>query len=74
MKYKRQLMTGIFALALMAGSSSVFAAEDFIPNSKTIQYHNQVQMKSYARNTADDIQKTASKMHKKSLKIHKQKA
>jgi hypothetical protein len=74
MKYKRQLMTGIFALALMAGGSSVFAAENFIPNSKLDQYQNQVQMKSYAKNTTDDNQKTAIKKHKKSQRTYKQKS
>ena len=43
MKYKRQLMTGIFALALFTGNSSAFASEDFVPTSKNDQYQNQVQ-------------------------------
>jgi hypothetical protein len=67
MKYKRQLMTGIFTLALMAGGSSAFAAEDFIPNSKIMQYQNQLQMKSYANDTSDDIQEVPNQ----SQKIHK---
>jgi hypothetical protein len=47
MKYKRQLMGSMFALALLMGNSSMLDVEDFVPDSKVGQYVSQVKMKSY---------------------------
>ena len=46
MKYKRQFMGSMIALALLVGNYSSADAEDFVPPSKVSQYMNQVQMKS----------------------------
>ena len=46
MKYKRQLMGSIFAMALIVGGYPALDVEDFVPNSKVNQYLNQVHMKS----------------------------
>jgi hypothetical protein len=85
MKYKRQLMTGMFALALLATGSSVFAADIPVTGLKTMQQTNQVKMKSGstdgvidAKNskgkdleTKDDtVKKIIKKKHKKTSKIH----
>lgn len=46
MKYKRQLMGSIFAMALLVGRYPALDVEDVVPNSKVNQYLNQVHMKS----------------------------
>jgi hypothetical protein len=40
MKYKRQLMSGMFALALLASGTSVFAADIPVTGSKAMQQTN----------------------------------
>ncbi len=45
MKYKRQLATSLFALALLTGSPTVFAEEP-TGASKVVEYKNQIHMKS----------------------------
>lgn len=46
MKYKRQLISGMFAIALLAGGSSVYAADTTVGNTKTVHQMNQIKMKS----------------------------
>lgn len=46
MKYKRQLMGSLFALALFVGNSPNFDTEDRVSTSKISQYVSQVKMKS----------------------------
>jgi hypothetical protein len=88
MKYKRQLMTGMFALALLASGASAFAAD--IPvttGSKMVQQTGQIKMKSGSTDgvidakdakgkdleTKDDtVKKVMKKKHKKTSKIHTQ--
>ncbi|MCX6747696.1 MAG: hypothetical protein NTW98_01985 [Candidatus Nomurabacteria bacterium] len=67
MKYKRQLMTTVFALAMLAGGPSVFAYGDSVPNGKVPQYENQMQMKSYLKqeNDLSNNKKQLTKKHKK---------
>lgn len=71
MKYKRQLLVGMIAIALLTGNSSAFAEDDFISNSKIDQYQSQLQMKSYDK-SLDDTEQVVLKKHKKSLKIHRE--
>ena len=86
MKYKRQLMSGMFALALLASGTSVFAADIPATGSKMFQQVNQVKMKSSSSEgildakdkngkdleTKDDIvKKVVTAKHKKSTKTHK---
>jgi hypothetical protein len=87
MKYKRQLMSGMFALALLASGTSVFAADIPTTGSKTVQHTNQVKMKSSSSDgvidakdkngkdieTKDDTtKKVIKKKHKKTSKVHVQ--
>lgn len=89
MKYKRQLMSGMFALALLASGTSVFAADIPVTGSKMVQQTHQVKMKSDSSDgvvdakdkngkdleTKDDmVKKVATVKHKKSVKTHKVKA
>ncbi len=46
MKYKRQLVSGMFALTLLVTGSSAFAADIPVIGSKMMQQTNQVKMKS----------------------------
>lgn len=86
MKYKRQLVSGIFALALLASGSVVFAADIPVTGSKATQHTNQVKMKSDSSDgivdakdkngkdleTKDDVVKKVTTIkHKKSVKTHK---
>jgi hypothetical protein len=55
MKYKRQLMSGMFALALLASGTSVFAADIPITGSKAVQQTSQVKMKAVEDGNKDGI-------------------
>lgn len=56
MKYKRQLMGSIFAMALLVGGYPGVDVEDFVPNSKVNQYLNQVHMKSGVNSGEEKIE------------------
>ena len=45
MKYKRQLISSMFAIALLAGGSNVYAADTTVGNTKMVQQINQIKMK-----------------------------
>jgi cell division protein FtsX len=72
MKYKRQLMTTMFALSLFAGGTSALAAEDFVPNSKVSQYESQVYMKSLNKTNDENVSKKTIKRHKRVRKVNHQ--
>lgn len=46
MKYKRQFMGSLMAMALMVGGYASFELEEAMPYSKSAQYINQVSMKN----------------------------
>lgn len=50
MKYKRQLVSGMFALALIASGTSAFAADIHTKGSKATQQTNQIKMKQNSSN------------------------
>ncbi len=53
MKYKRQVTTGMFTLALLLGKSSYYPEESVeVRNSKLGVYKSQVQMKSNYLNSS----------------------
>lgn len=85
MKYKRQLMGSMFALALLASGTSVFAADIPVTGSKMFQQTHQVKMKSGASNdgiidakdangkdleTKDDTVKKVSNKKAKKIRTH----
>jgi hypothetical protein len=85
MKYKRQLMSGMFALALLASGTSVFAADIPVTGSKMVQQTHQVKMKSGTSNdgiidakdangkdleTKDDTVKKVSTKKAKKVRTH----
>ena len=72
MKYKRQLMSTMFALSLFAISPSVFAAPDFVPNSKVSQYEGQMHMRSFNKTTDEATNKKVTKKHKRFQKVYNQ--
>lgn len=55
MKYKRQLMSGMLTVALLASGASVFAADISATNTntstKSIRHNNQMKMKSEHKKT-----------------------
>jgi hypothetical protein len=55
MKYKRQLMSGMFALALLASGTSVFASDIPVTGSKAVQQTSQVKMKAVEDGNKDGI-------------------
>ena len=73
MKYKRQLMSGIFALALLAGTQSAFAAGIPSTGSKMVEQTNQAKMKSISSKGAIGgvAKKITTLKHKKVTKTHK---
>lgn len=89
MKYKRQLMSSMFALALLASGISVFAADIPTTGIKATQQTNQVRMKSNNSDSIIDakdkngkdierkddvVKKVNSVKHTKNKKTHKVKA
>lgn len=78
-------MSGMFALALLASTASVFASDIPVTRLKATEHINQVKMKSDSTDsivdtkdkngkdveTKDDIKKTRSIKHKKAVKTHK---
>jgi 1,4-dihydroxy-2-naphthoate octaprenyltransferase len=55
MKYRRQLMGSMMALAIFMGNYQSFDMEDFVPASRVNQYLNQVHMKSNSNEGKSDI-------------------
>ncbi len=55
MKYKRQLMGSMIALAIFMSNSPSFDLEDSVSTSKVPQYVNQVKMKSEVNEGKVDV-------------------
>lgn len=86
MKYKRQLMSGMFTIALIASGTSVFAADIPVTGIKTVEQTAQVRMKSSSSDITagvkdtngknlkiknNTVKKSAMVKHKKVVKTHK---
>lgn len=68
MKYKRQLATGMFALALMTtGGTYASAQEAEFANAKINEYKSQIHMKSHTKESGEGSSNKKIKKSRKSF-------